>query len=58
MMPDFIFDSALRVAPIVTAETIASSSARKRVEQILAFHQFSQSKIENPGAVLVHDYDG
>ena len=32
MMPDFVFDAALRVAAIVTAETIASSSPRKRVE--------------------------
>ena len=58
MLADFIFDTALGVAAFISGETIAASSPRQRVKEVLAFGKFAQAKIEDAGAMSVQKNNG
>ena len=58
MLAHFIFDTALSMAALVSAETIASSPAGQRMEEVLAFGKLAKPKIEDAGAMSVQKNNG
>jgi len=48
MLPSFVFDSALSMAAIVARESITAAAARRRMEEVLAFRQVTESQVRRP----------
>ena len=58
VLAHFIFDAALSVTALVASEPIAPPTAGQRMEQVLAFGEFAQAKIEDSGAMFVQKDNG
>src|SRR5580658_2535572 len=57
MLADFIVDTALGMAAVVSGITVTAAFAREWLKQTFAFDQFSQAKIEHASPVPVDQYD-
>src|ERR1700722_2609261 len=56
MLPDFIINPALRMSGVVSGIAIAAAFPRERLKQSLDLGQLSEPKIEDAGAMPVHQH--
>src|SRR5580765_7531301 len=57
MLPSFVFDPSLGMASVISGESITSSPAGQRMEQVFPLSQFAQAQIEDARPVAVDEHD-
>jgi hypothetical protein len=57
MLTSLVFHAALGVASVIAGISVTAAFARQRLEQVFAFRQFAEAKIEDAGPVPVDEHN-